>query len=303
MREATAKSYNTVYAQVILNVGVPEVAEMAKNLGITSAWVANPQVHGPSYALGAQEVSPLDMASAFGVFANRGVRAEPTPVLKITDRDGKAIEDNTLTDRGSRVIEEPVADNMTKILKGVIEGGTGTAANIGRPAAGKTGTSQNWENAWFVGYTPTLSTAVWLGYREGNIPMRGVHGVAHVAGGTIPARIWHDYMIEAMKGVAPTDFNEPAPIESLAARAKREQRGGYDLGGKRDATGLPGEGPYFTSPPVPSASEPTTTTTTEPPPTTSSSTSSTTTSSSTTTTTRRSGRTTSTTSNVPGPFG
>jgi hypothetical protein len=104
-------------------------------------------------------------------------------------------------------------------------------------------------------------------------------------------------MVEAMKGVEPTDFNEPAPIESLAARAKREQRGGFDLGGRRDTTGLPGEGPYFTSPPVPSASEPTTTTTTEPDTTTTSApetTTSTTPSSSTTTTTRRS---------VPAPFG
>jgi penicillin-binding protein 1A len=299
---ATAKSINTVFVQLIVDVGIKQTAELAKRLGITS--IDPEHVYG-GIAIGTQEVSPLDMASAFGVFANRGLRAEPTPVLKITDRDGKVIEDNTLTQRVSRVLEEPVADNVTKILKGVIEAGTGTAADLGRPAAGKTGTSQNWENAWFVGYTPTLSTAIWMGYREGNIPMRGVHGVAHVAGGTIPARMWHNYMIEAVKGVEPTDFNEPAPIESLAARAKREQRGGYDLGGRRDATGLPGEGPYFTSPPVPSASAPTTTTTTEPDSTTTTSTSSTTTtttpSSSTTTTTRRSGRATTTT--VTGPFG
>jgi penicillin-binding protein 1A len=298
--KATQKSINTVFVQLIVDVGIKQTAELAKRLGITS--IDPEHVYG-GIAIGTQEVSPLDMASAFGVFANRGLRAEPTPILKITDRDGKVVEDNTLTERTSRVLEEPVADNVTQILKGVIEAGTGTAANIGRPAAGKTGTSQNWENAWFVGYTPSLSTAIWMGFPQGNISMRGIHGVAHVAGGTLPARMWHNYMVEAMKGVAPTDFNEPAPIESLAARAKREQRGGYDLGGKRDAAGLPGEGPYFTSPPVPSASEPTTTTTTEPESTTtSSSTSSSTTTSSTTTTTTKK-KSTTTTRPGPGPFG
>jgi penicillin-binding protein 1A len=266
LARAMHKSINTVYVQVIVDVGIKQTAEMAKRLGITSIDLSKPVYGG--IAIGTQEVTPLDMASAFSVFAARGVRAEPTPVLKITDREGKTIEDNTLTERGKRVLEEAVADNMNQILRGVIEAGTGTRANIGRPAAGKTGTSQNYENAWFVGYTPTLSTAVWMGYREGNIPMRGIHGTPRVAGGTIPAKMWHDFMVEAVRGVEATDFTEPAPIESLADRAKRKQRGGFDMGGGRSAEGLPAEGPYYTSPPVPSASVPTTTTTTEPPPTT-----------------------------------
>ena len=129
---------------------------------------------------------------------------------------------------------------MNKILTGVVEGGTGTAAKIGRPAAGKTGTSEEYQNAWFVGYTPILSTAVWVGHKEGNIPLRGVRGVGSVAGGTWPARLWHDYMVEAMRGVPPTEFTQPAPIESLADRAKREARGGFDLGGRIDAPGHAG---------------------------------------------------------------
>jgi penicillin-binding protein 1A len=282
---ATAKSINTVFVQLIVDVGIRQTAEMAKRLGITNM---DPEHAYGGIAIGTQEVSPLDMASAFGVFANRGIRAEPTPVLKITDHDGKVLEDNTQTDRGNRVLEEPVADNVTKILKGVIEGGTGTAANIGRPAAGKTGTSENHENAWFVGYTPTLSTAIWMGYPQGNIRMAGIHGVASVVGGSLPARMWHNYMAEATRGVPVTDFNEPAPIESLAQRAKREQRGGIDFGGRRDPTGLPGEGPYYTPAPIPSATEPTTTTTTEPSATT-------TTGPATTTTTKPAPSTTSTT--------
>ena len=262
LASATQKSINTVFVQLIVDVGIKQTAELAKRLGITSIDLDKPIYGG--IAIGTQEVSPLDMASAYSVFAARGLRAEPTPVLKITDREGKVIEDNTRSNRGKRVLEEAVADNVNQILKGVIEGGTGTRANIGRPAAGKTGTSQNWENAWFVGYTPTLSTAVWMGYKEGNIPMRGVQGVARVAGGTLPTKIWHDFMIRAVQGVEATDFTEPAPIESLADRAKREQRGGFDLGGGRDAAGLPGDGPYFTNPPVPTAVAPTTTTTAVP---------------------------------------
>ncbi len=295
--KAMHKSINTVYVQLIVDVGIKQTAEMAKRLGITSIDLSKPVYGG--IAIGTQEVSPLDMASAFSVFAARGLRAEPTPVLRITDQDGRVLEDNTISERGERVLEEPVADNMNQILRGVIEAGTGTRANIGRPAAGKTGTSQNYENAWFVGYTPTLSTAVWMGYPKGNIPLVRIHGTPRVAGGTIPAKMWHDFMVQAVKGVEPTDFTEPAPIESLADRAKREQRGGFDLGGQRDGPGLPDEGPYYTPPPVPVASEPTTTTSTEPPPTTSTTVApaatTTTKPPSSTTTTRRSSTTTTTT--------
>jgi len=243
------------------------------------------------------------------VFAGRGLRAEPTPVLKITQRDGTMLEDNTQEDRTTRVMEEPVADNVTKLLTGVIQHGTGRAADIGRPAAGKTGTSENYENAWFVGYTPTLSTAVWMGYKEGNIPLRGIHGVGAVVGGTWPARMWHDFMTEAMKGVPATEFTQPAPIESLADRAKREARGGFDLGNRSDAPGLPGGVNYFPAAPLPAANEPTTTTTMEEPSTTTTTEEPSTTTtkpppSTTTTTTfgfRRSSSTTTTTNR--GPFG
>jgi len=306
---AITHSINTVFVQLIVDVGIKQTAELAHRLGITSIDLSKPVYGG--IAIGTQEVSPLDMASAYGVFAARGLRAEPTPVLKITQRDGTVIEDNTQEDRTTRVLEEPVADNVTKALTNVIQHGTGRAADIGRPAAGKTGTAENYENAWFVGYTPTLATAVWMGYKEGNIPLRGIHGVGAVVGGTWPARMWHDYMAEAMKGVPVTDFSQPAPIESLADKAKREARGGFDVGTPSSPAGLPGGVNYFPAAPLPGVVEPTTTTTTTPessttttvPPSSTTSSSSSTSSTTSTTFGFRRSSTTTTTSGGRGPFG
>ena len=210
LREATVRSYNTVYAQVINEVGVPEVAAMAKKLGISSAWVANPEIHGTSYALGAQEVSPLDMASAYGVFATNGLRNPATPVLWVKDANGEFLEDNRQREP-ERVLDERVAYNVTDILRGVISGGTGTKADIGRPAAGKTGTAQEWRDAWFVGYTPSLSTAVWIGDKTKPTSLFDIKGVDRVTGGSIPAETWNAFMSQALESIPPTDFEEPPP--------------------------------------------------------------------------------------------
>ena len=118
-----------------------------------------------SVALGALDVSPLEMASAYGVFANHGGRQEPTPVLRVWDRQGKLILDNTEREPEA-VLKVEVADNVTDILRGVLTSGTAAGKGIDRPAAGKTGTTQDNKDSWFVGYTPTLSTAVWLGYEN-----------------------------------------------------------------------------------------------------------------------------------------
>lgn len=277
LRKATQQSINTVFVQLVVDVGIRETAELAKRLGITSIDLDQPVYGG--IAIGTQEVSPLDMASAFSVFAAGGLRAEPTPILRITTQDGQVLEDNTEPEQ-SRVLREVVADNVTDVLQGVISGGTGRAANIGRPAAGKTGTSQNFENAWFVGYTPTLSTAVWMGYPQGNVPMHGVHGVGSVTGGSLPARMWAAFMKEALKTVPKTEFTEPAPLDSLQERALRRQRGGFDVGERRFPRGFPEEGAYYEPPPKPEAGSPPDdvepTTTTSSPSSTSSSSSSTT---------------------------
>jgi penicillin-binding protein 1A len=267
LRLATEKSINTVFVQLISDVGVRETAETARALGIRDLDPDKPVYGG--IAIGTQEVSTLDMASAYGVFAARGLRAEPTPVVRITRPEAGVVEDNTAP-QGQRVLEEPVADTVTDLLEGVVLRGTGTAAGIGRPVAGKTGTSQNYENAWFVGYTPALSTAVWMGHAEGNIPMRNVRGVGAVAGGTLPARLWHDFMAAALDGVPATDFTDPAPIEPFAERAKREERGGVDPGDGGPVADLPADGPFIPDLAPPQAVDPavTSSTTTAPPSTT-----------------------------------
>ena len=262
LRRGTWKSINTVYAQLISDVGVEETAEMTKKLGVTSAWYS-PRVHGISYALGTIDVSPLDMASAYGVFAARGIRAEPTPIVKVVDNAGRVLEDNVRR-RTKRVLEEVIADNITDVLRGVITSGTGTRANIGRPAAGKTGTAQEFRDAWFVGYTPTLSTAVWMGNEKKPTPLRNIKGVRNVAGGTIPAGVWKAFMSKALAKVPVTEFKEPAPIRPLADALKRKARSGFDAGTRRPLTPVDYGGPYEMSPPPPKASPPTSTTTTTP---------------------------------------
>jgi penicillin-binding protein 1A len=261
IREATAASTNTVFIQIARDVGMPNVIEMAKKLGVGSAYLS-PAKHGSGFplVLGALDTAPLDMASAYSVFANRGERQEPTPIVKVTDSANKVLIDNTQR-KATRAIEEVVADNVTDILRGVIDHGTGTAANIGRPAAGKTGTSQNYGNAWFVGYTPTLSTAVWMGKTTGNVPLVHIKGVPRVYGGTIPARAWKAFMSKALENVPVTDFNQPAPITSVSDRLSTNARKGFDPGPHREPKDVTsGEKFEFdVAPPV--AEEPTTTST------------------------------------------
>ena len=228
LRQATAFSVNTVYAQLIQDVGVPETAEMAHRLGLTAVKPdgtrPDGQTYGVALTLGAAETSPLDMAAAYSVFANRGVQQPATPVVKVTDSAGNVLEDNTKR-KGKRILAEAVADNVNDVLKGVVESGTGTAASIGRNAgtAGKTGTSENFGDAWFVGYTPQLSTAVWIGYSDSREkPLRNIKGVNPVYGGTIPARTWKAFMTEAVKGTPEVAFPAPAALAGdLAAGARR----------------------------------------------------------------------------------
>ena len=204
------------------------------------------------------------MSSAYGVFADQGVRVPPTPVVRIRDPKGTTVEDNDRP-RGQRVIDQAVADNDSDVLSGVIAKGTGRRADIGRPAAGKTGTSENFQNAWFCGFTPTLSTAVWMGYPDANVPMTNVHGVDHVVGGSLPAMIWHDFMAEAVKDVEPLPFNAAAPLPSRAeleakarvvAEKRLTERAGFDLPPARTPDDLPPGGPLWAPAPKPTAKAP-----------------------------------------------
>jgi penicillin-binding protein 1A len=274
LRQATWHSVNGVFARLVLDVGVDKTMAMAQRLGADMP-AYDPGVYGASVALGVIDVSPLEMASAFGVFADHGKRAPPTPVLQVFDRDGKLILDNThAADQTQQVISDVVADNVTDVLRGVLVSGTAHGKGLGlQPAAGKTGTAEDAANAWFVGYTPTLSTAVWMGHMHcGAGPQCGMHyvnGVREVTGGTIPASTWQHYMKRALDGVPVTDFNQPAPIEPPTPAPERDARKGFDPGNRRYPSGVPGEGPYVYDIQAPRASAPTTTTTTTmPPPTT-----------------------------------
>ncbi len=209
LRAATHQSINTVYAQLIDRLGPQAVAEMAQRLGVSAIDPARP--YGISLALGAYEVSPLDMAAGYATLANRGRRQHVTPILRVLDRRGNVLEDHRAPE-GEQVIAPEVADTVSNVLEGVIEGGTGEAADIGRPAAGKTGTTQEYRAAWFAGYTPQLSTAVWMGYSDIPRPLVGIKGAGSVSGGSFPAETWARYMRAAMAALPVVDFVEPGPL-------------------------------------------------------------------------------------------
>jgi penicillin-binding protein 1A len=263
LREATWHSVNAVYARLILDVGVDRVMALSKKMGLTGVSDYQPGKFCASVALGAESVSPLDMASAFGVFADRGLRAEPTPVLRVTDRDGKVLIDNSKPTT-TRVLKEDVADNVTDILQGVLQSGTAAGRGLGaRPAAGKTGTTQNSKDAWFVGYTPTLSTAVWMGFKNATGAdakvLHNIKGVGTVTGGTHPARIWQAFMNAALRNVPITKFTEAAPIRSVPDAAKLRQRGGFEPGARQLPSDPAGSTSYVEDPPAPTPESPTTT--------------------------------------------
>lgn len=203
LRDATVHSVNAVFARLIMDVGPEKVASTASDCGITTPINSNPAI-----ALGGlrRGVTPLEMASAYGTFANGGVSQEPIAVVEVRDSSGALIDKSDPI--GTLGVSAGTAWLVTDILKGVITDGTGTEAGIGRPAAGKTGTTQAYRDAWFVGYTPQLVTSVWVGYPNRERPMTNVRGIA-VKGGTFPAMIWARFMRAALAGVRATDFAKP----------------------------------------------------------------------------------------------
>jgi penicillin-binding protein 1A len=207
VREATRRSVNGVYGRLMEKLCPDKVADMAERLGIPKI-SADQRV--PSMALGSAEVRPIDMASAYATLADLGEYHKPTFFETIDHRSGKPVIGEPA--KPERRVSAALAWQVTDILKGVITGGTGVAANIGRPAAGKTGTNQAYRDAWFVGYTPQLAVAVWMGNPKSQESMYNVQGV-RVAGGTFPARVWHDFMAVAMANQEPLDW--PKPPEEL----------------------------------------------------------------------------------------
>jgi penicillin-binding protein 1A len=211
IRNATLRSDNTVYAQLTLDVGPGNVAQTAHRLGITT----DLSVHGafvPSMGLGAIAVSPLELASAYATLAAQGVYSEPMAIRKVVFASGKKdVDSGWGRPHRTRVIPDGVAYEVTKILEDNVRYGTGVGAYFGRPAAGKTGTTDNHADAWFCGYTPNLETTVWVGYPRAEVPMEHVHGIA-VAGGTFPATIWKLFMESAIGSSRALDFPEPKQL-------------------------------------------------------------------------------------------
>jgi len=218
LSEATARSSNGAFARLIMDVSPSEVVRTAAKLGIESELQAVPAI-----ALGGlrEGVSPMEMAVAYGSFATGGYRLAgsiafedehplyPITITRVEDAEGRILDTNRLVK--NRVMDSRHAFALTEMLKGVIDHGTGRAADIGRPAAGKTGTTQEYRDAWFVGYTPELVTAVWVGHMDAQEEMTDVHG-EKVTGGSFPARIWAAYMKAALEGVEPTDFPKPEGV-------------------------------------------------------------------------------------------
>lgn len=209
LRKGTQWSVNVVYAGLVTRIGVDKVIDAARKLGITTELNPNPAITLGGLKYG---VKPLEMASAYATFANRGIHNDPYGVQKIEMANGQVIYEHK--DTPKQVIDEAVSYLVTDVLQDVVRGGTGTRARIGRPAAGKTGTTQDYCDAWFCGYTPDLAAAVWVGFKDERIPMRHVHGIK-VMGGTFPAQIWSAFMKRALKDVPEHDFSD-APRGSLS---------------------------------------------------------------------------------------
>jgi membrane peptidoglycan carboxypeptidase len=262
LADSTVHSVNCAFVRLGAVAGLDHVVDTAGRLGIPKSRLKP----FPSMPLGTLEVSPLDMASAYGTIANDGVRHAPRFVERIEDRNGKVLFGGP--DRGERAVESQYARQAIQVMRQVVQRGTGTRARLpGRQVMGKTGTSQKHQNAWFVGATPQLATAVWMGSPVGNIDMTNVGGI-RVTGGSYPARIFGAYMDIALEGMASEDFP--------AADSKRIAKGKFinDKFGtvkRRPATTTtstipgvppstpPDPGPTTTSPPT--TAKPTTTTT------------------------------------------
>ena len=210
VEQATINSVNCAYGRLIKELGADKVAEVANRMGIQSQ--IRPYL---SITLGTEGVTPLEMASAFGTLAADGVHYDPIAVTKIVDNQGETIFE--ANPEGVQALSHSVAYATTQVLQKVVSSGTATNARIGRPQAGKTGTTQDYRDAWFIGYTPER-------------PMTNVHGRVQY-GGTFPAMIWHDFMIKALKNVPKTDFNS-------AKAPKYTWDDGWDIPGVPSVVGM-----------------------------------------------------------------
>jgi penicillin-binding protein 1A len=256
--EATLHSDNTVYAQLDVDVGPKKVAETAHMMGITS------KLQGlPAEGLGGlgEGVSPLEMADAYATLAAGGVHSKPLAITRVVFPGGRT--DDIGRPQRNRVFSDGVAMAVTKVLEQNIQRGTAVNANYGCTAAAKTGTTDNFNDAWLMGYTPTMTTAVWVGYPNALQSMTDVHGIS-VQGGSIPAQIWHDYMTVADPNCgsfppvsAPAQFSGWYGAHSagsggfsLSPRGGGAPYGGYRRGYNPQLYATPPQGPPKVPPPA-----------------------------------------------------
>ncbi len=221
---ATTTSDNTVFAQLAQDLGMEKVTATAHAMGITS-----PLTNFPSEVLGAVAVSPLEMADAYATIASGGIHHPATAITKVVFPDGSV--ENLGDPKGTRVFSLGEAYAATQVLKTVITSGTGTAANYGCPAAGKTGTTTNFTDAYFDGFTPELTTAVWVGYPNATTSMPGGFG------GTLAAPIWHDYMQTASGGYCGDFTPPPVPWHGTAFFGRFATTGNPNSGSGSSSSG------------------------------------------------------------------
>jgi penicillin-binding protein 1A len=210
LRTAITNSVNVAAVKILVDrVGINESIQFASNLGIK----LDSSRHGASLALGGLDngVTPLQMASAFGAFANLGTYNEPVAILKVEKMDGVILEQAIQKQR--QVMKATTAYLVTDMLKSVVEKGTGTGAQLSRPVAGKTGTTDEGKDLWFVGYTPELVAAVWIGYDQ-------PEAMPQAYGGTYPTRIWQEIMSRALSGTQVKNFTVPSGIVSATVDGK-----------------------------------------------------------------------------------
>lgn len=225
LEKAMADSDNTVFVQLALDLGLQRVVDMAHELGIESELDSYPSTAIGGLRIG---VTPLEMASAYSTFANAGTHMEPYLVQKVTreeNGDEETVEEHRLV--GDEALSRDEAAVVTESLRGVVERGTASyyhdlEAEIGRPAAGKTGTSNEFIDAWFVGFVPQLSTSVWVGYPNQRRPMVNINGLEEINGENYPLDIWSLYMQNAAQKFPVQQFDTPSP--DLALEVKTDEQ-------------------------------------------------------------------------------
>jgi len=236
----TTRSSNCAFVRLGQVVGIPNVIETANRLGMNLDPVLD---NNKSLPLGATEVRPLEVANAYATIANGGVQHEPYYIERIENSEGKVLYDHeTQGSPGTRVLGADIACMAAKVLEANVVGGTGTRAQVpDQPAGGKTGTTENFSDAWFVGFTPHLAASVWMGNPQERVEMRGVGG-RNVTGGSFPAQAWGQFM---------TSYHEELPEEPFAeceeTRPGRQIRENGDLDAANPCAAYPGYSPTDTN--------------------------------------------------------